>query len=204
MLLFFHEKSQPQEKDKILQLLIHEYQSSSDAKALSALFLLLFRPALKKTFKDLMKKSSGLFLFETLDFWNQIRESFMEVLAQFDVSRPISNLTAKIIWRTQYKLTCWRMAQQKEENVKKSIYEHPPHEPPDKNMEDLLSSLATLNVITLKEKNLLHELFRHGKSLKEYAEENTPLTYENIRQMKSRAERKIKKFMIENPTFRNL
>jgi len=183
--------------DKILSNLILEYQTNPDSELIGSYLLILFKPGLLKIFSQFRERAKQFPSLSDIDLWLQIVTLFFEKLNQLDFSKDKTKVASKILGRIKNHLRDYfrelfkTLTAEAELNLNPEFLSFSSPKPDPEEIETFLKNLVKLGVITETDKYILLASLVYKHPLKEIAKK-VNLSYENVRQKKSRGLRKMK------------
>lgn len=185
--------------DKILSILIQEYQSPPQAKFLGAYLLLIFKPGLLSLFSQFRLRAKQFPSTGELDLWLQIVTFFLEELSRFDLNLDKTRLAAKILGRLRNRLRDYFKSLFKEidshQDLRNIFKDDPTVMPAQVTPQDTSFSLDSLvkdGIISKTDSYILLAAKVYGKSLKDLSLELGNISYSAIRQRKVRVQKAVR------------
>ena len=183
-------------KDNIILTLLFEYQTTQYKNILSCFIILIFEPALKSIFYLYKKRLPSHPEFNSSDLSSLILSFFLEELNQ---PLPDKKVFSKITGRVKNKVRKYFYNLLLEEKAKKEYQKEPETEeigstPLKEKFINLLNQLENQKIITPTQKHILLASIIYNQPLKQIAKELN-LSYEDVRQKKSRGVRKMKRWL---------
>ena len=183
--------------DKILSSLILEYQTNPDSNLIGSYLLILFKPGLLKIFSQFRERAKQFPSLSDIDLWLQIATLFFEKLNQLDFSKDKAKVASKILGRIKNHLRDYfkelfkTLTAETELNLNPEFLSFSSSKPSPEEIDLFLKNLVKSGVISETDKYILLASLVYKHSLKDIAKK-VNLSYESVRQKKSRGMRKIK------------
>ena len=183
-------------KDNILLTLLSEYQTTQYKNLLSPFIILIFEPALKSIFYLYKKRLPSYPELNSSDLSSLILSFFLEELNQ---PLPDKKVFSKITGRVKNKMRKYFYNLLLEEKAKIKYQKEPETEeidstPLKEKFINLLNQLENQKIITPTQKHILLASIIYNQPLKQIAKELN-LSYEDVRQKKSRGVRKMREWL---------
>jgi len=183
--------------DKILSNLIQEYKTSPDSGPIGSYLLILFKPGLLKLFSQFRQRAKQFPSIGGVDLWLQIVSLFFEELNHLDLNREDKKIASKITGRIRNQLRGYfkELFKSLQAEADLKVNPEPISSAPIKididEIETILQHLVTINIISETDKYILLATKVYGKSMKELSKDLKDISYANIRQRKTRAQKAI-------------
>ena len=183
--------------DKILSSLILEYQTNPDSNLIGSYLLILFKPGLLKIFSQFRERAKQFPSLSDIDLWLQIATLFFEKLNQLDFGKDKAKVASKILGRIKNNLRDYfkelfkTLTAEAELTLNPEFLSFSSSKPSPEEIDLFLKNLVKSGVISETDKYILLASLVYKHSLKDIAKK-VNLSYESVRQKKSRGMRKIK------------
>jgi len=186
--------------DKVLLSLILEYQTNPDSNLIGSYLLILFKPGLLKIFFNFRERAKQFPSISEIDLWLQIVTLFFEKLNQLDFNKDKAKVASKILGRIKNNLRDYfkelfkTLTAEAELSLNPEFFSYSSSKPGPEEIDSFLQNLVKSGVISETDKYILLASLVYKRSLKEIAKK-VNLSYESVRQKKSRGLRRIKRWI---------
>lgn len=200
---FLHEQKfqDHQAKDRILQILITEYQQRED-QTLSSYLLLILLPGLTHLFYQFRGRVKAVGL-DVQELWGEIGWLFFQVLKGYETETRPTRTASTIIGRVKNRLRDWCHKVQREREAlsiygqevltQKGLFQS---ESQDLKLKELVQILLDNEVISKTDLFIILGSRVYGEDLKRLSH-TLPFSYESTRKRRQRAEKAIREFLQE-------
>jgi DNA-directed RNA polymerase specialized sigma24 family protein len=200
-----HNSERPDYKinDSILTALISEYQLDRCREKIGSFMLVLFRPGLIRLYYDFMKRVGQFSFISYADLWSHIVIRFFEELKILDLARDRVKIASKVLGRVKNHLRDYFRARFRTLTAERDLIDasdrffrsEPESDPRD--AVEFLNATAEAGIISQTDKHILLATRIYGKSMKELSGELDGMSYDSIRQRKSRCEKIIREHLMK-------
>lgn len=185
-------------KDKILYILIKEYQRSPDTKSLGAFLSLIFWPAINHIFNSMNNQLS-----DEENLWGDVYWAFLNTVSRYPLSQRTTKIAMNVKLDTLKKVSRWHQRENKrqekfipidETDIANTIPAASRYTDSLNRAQMFLEQFVKLGVITEADFYLIMGTRVYGSLLREYASDHG-LSVEAVKKQRQRAESAIKSYL---------